>query len=133
MRGADCRNTFRSHSRETVSHRFRHLLAIEPLTREQITFLLDQARPFQEFQRYPLKKLATLRGKTVALTFFENSTRTRISFATAASRLGADQMNLQAESSSIKKGETLLDTAFNLNAMKPDCLVMRHSASGAAD
>jgi aspartate carbamoyltransferase catalytic subunit len=74
-----------------------------------------------------------LRGKTVALAFFENSTRTRISFSTAASRLGADTMNLQAEASSLKKGETLLDTVFNLNAMKPDCLVMRHYSSGAAD
>jgi len=116
-----------------VPHRFRHLLAIEPLTREQITFLLDQAKPFQEFQRYPLKKLATLRGKTVALAFFENSTRTRISFSTAASRLGADQMNLQAESSSLKKGESLSDTVRTLEAMKPDAIVIRHGASGAAE
>jgi len=116
-----------------VPHRFRHLLAIEPLTREQITFLLDQAKPFQEFQRYPLKKLATLRGKTVALAFFENSTRTRISFSTAASRLGADQMNLQAESSSLKKGESLSDTVRTLEAMKPDAIVIRHSSSGAAE
>ena len=116
-----------------MPHRFRHLLAIEPLTREQITFLLDQAKPFQEFQRYPLKKLATLRGKTVALTFFENSTRTRISFATAASRLGADQMNLQAESSSLKKGESLSDTVRTLEAMKPDAIVIRHGSSGAAE
>src|SRR5882724_1503455 len=107
------------------------MLGIEPLTAEEIVFLLDQSKPFQEIQRHPLKKLATLRGKTVALAFFETSTRTRISFGTAASRLGADTMNLQAEASSLKKGETLLDTAFNLNAMKPDCLVMRHSASGA--
>ena len=114
-------------------YRFRDLLALEPLSAAELTFLLDQSKPFQEIQRHPLKKLATLRGKTVALAFFETSTRTRISFATAASRLGADSMNLQAEASSLKKGETLLDTAFNLNAMKPDCLVMRHSASGAAD
>lgn len=116
-----------------MSHRFRHLLAIEPLSREQIVFLLDQAKPFQEFQRYPLKKLATLRGKTIALTFFENSTRTRISFATAASRLGADQMNLQAEASSVKKGESLSDTVRTLEAMKPDAIVIRHSSSGAAE
>lgn len=116
-----------------MPHRFRHLLGIEPLTREQIIFLLDQAKPFQEFQRYPLKKLATLRGKTVALTFFENSTRTRISFSTAASRLGADQMNLQAESSSLKKGESLSDTVRTLEAMKPDAIVIRHGASGAAE
>jgi aspartate carbamoyltransferase catalytic subunit len=94
-----------------VSYRFRDLLALEPLSAAEISFLLDQSKPFQEIQRHPLKKLATLRGKTVALAFFENSTRTRISFNTAASRLGADTMNLQAEASSLKKGETLLDTA----------------------
>lgn len=116
-----------------MSFRFRHLLALEPLTAEQITFLLDQSKPFQDFQRHPLKKLATLRGKTVALAFFENSTRTRISFATAASRLGADTMSLQAESSSLKKGESLLDTIHTLNAMKPDCFIIRHSASGAPE
>lgn len=116
-----------------MTHRFRDLLALEPLTADELTFFLDQSKPFQAIQRHPLKKLAALRGKTVALAFFENSTRTRLSFGTAASRLGADTMNLQAEASSLKKGETLLDTAFNLNAMKPDCLVMRHSASGAAN
>jgi aspartate carbamoyltransferase catalytic subunit len=116
-----------------VTFRFRDLLALEPLSADELTFLLDQSRPFQAIQRNPLKKLATLRGKTVALAFFENSTRTRISFGTAASRLGADTMNLQAESSSVKKGESLLDTVQTLNAMKPDCLVMRHASSGAAD
>src|SRR3989442_10825352 len=109
------------------------MLGIEPLTVEQITFLLDQSKPFQEIQRHPLKKLATLRGKTVALAFFEPSTRTRISFGTAAARLGSDTMNLQAEVSSLRKGESLLDTARTLDAMKPDCIVMRHSASGAAE
>jgi aspartate carbamoyltransferase catalytic subunit len=111
----------------------RHLLGTEELTREQITFFLDQSKPFQEFQRHPLKKLATLRGKTVALAFFENSTRTRISFATAAARLGADTMNLQAESSSLKKGESLLDTVHTLEAMRPDGIVIRHSSSGAPE
>ncbi len=120
-------------SREGVLDRFRNILGIEPLTTEQIVFLLDQSKPFQEIQRHPLKKLATLRGKTVALAFFEPSTRTRISFATAASRLGADSMNLQAESSSLRKGESLLDTVHTLDAMKPDCIAMRHSSSGAAD
>lgn len=118
---------------ENVTYRLRDLLALEPLSAGELTFLLDQSKPFQAIQRNPLKKLATLRGKTVALAFFESSTRTRISFGAAASRLGADTMNLQAEASSLKKGETLLDTVFNLNAMKPDCLVMRHSASGAPD
>ncbi len=116
-----------------MTFRFRDLLALEPLSADELTFLLDQSRPFQAIQRNPLKKLATLRGKTVALAFFENSTRTRISFGTAASRLGADTMNLQAESSSVKKGESLLDTVHTLDAMKPDCLVMRHAASGAAE
>jgi aspartate carbamoyltransferase catalytic subunit len=116
-----------------VTFRFRDLLALEPLSADELTFLLDQSKPFQTIQRNPLKKLATLRGKTVALAFFENSTRTRISFGTAASRLGADTMNLQAESSSVKKGESLLDTVQTLDAMKPDCLVMRHASSGAAD
>src|ERR1700726_2922872 len=118
---------------ENVTHRFRDLLALEPLSADELSFLLDQSKPFQEIQRHSLKKLATLRGKTIALAFFENSTRTRISFGTAASRLGADTMNLQAESSSLKKGESLLDTVHTLNAMKPDCLVMRHAASGAAE
>jgi aspartate carbamoyltransferase catalytic subunit len=116
-----------------VTYRSRDLLALEPLTADELSFLLDQSKSFQEIQRHPLKKLATLRGKTVALAFFENSTRTRISFGTAASRLGADTMNLQAEASSLKKGESLLDTVHTLDAMKPDCLVMRHAASGASE
>ncbi len=110
---------------------FRDILAIEPLTAGQITYLLDQSKPFQEIQRHSLKKLATLRGKTIALAFFEPSTRTHISFAAAAARLGADTMNLQAEASSLRKGESLLDTVRTLEAMKADCIVVRHSASGA--
>jgi aspartate carbamoyltransferase catalytic subunit len=116
-----------------VLQRLQHLLGIEPLTVEQVNFFLDQAKPFQEFQRHPLKKLATLRGKTVALAFFEPSTRTRISFATAASRLGADSMNLQAESSSLKKGESLIDTVRTLEAMRPDGIVIRHASAGAPE
>ena len=118
---------------ETVPFRFNDLLAIEPLRADEITFLLDQAKPFQEIQHHPLKKLATLRGKTVGIAFFEASTRTRISFSTAAARLGADAMQLQAESSSLQKGESLLDTVRTLDAMKADCIVMRHGSSGAAD
>jgi aspartate carbamoyltransferase catalytic subunit len=117
----------------TVPPSFRHLLGIESLTTEQISFLLEQSKVFQAIQRNPLKKLATLRGKTVALVFFEPSTRTRISFATACARMGADTMLLQADASSLKKGESLLDTVRTLEAMKPDAIVMRHSASGAAD
>jgi len=116
-----------------VPPRLPNLLGIESLSREQIEFFLDQAKPFQEFQRHPLKKLATLRGKTVAIAFFEASTRTRISFTTAASRLGADTMALQAEASSLKKGESLMDTVRTLEAMKPDAIVMRHSSSGAPE
>jgi aspartate carbamoyltransferase catalytic subunit len=115
-----------------VLQRSSHLLGIEGLTQAEILFILDQAKPFQEFQRNPLKKLATLRGKSVALAFFESSTRTRISFATAAARLGADTMALQAESSSLKKGESLIDTVRTLEAMRPDGFVIRHSSSGAA-
>lgn len=110
---------------------FHDLLGIEPLTAAQIEFILDQSKPFQKFNAQPLKKLATLRGRTVVLAFFESSTRTRVSFATAAARLGADAMNLQAEASSLKKGESLLDTVATLDAMKPDLFVMRHSSSGA--
>jgi aspartate carbamoyltransferase catalytic subunit len=116
-----------------VHERFNDLLSIEPLQAAEIAFLLDQSVPFLEIQRHPLKKLATLRGKTVGLAFFESSTRTRISFTTAASRLGADVMQLQAESSSLKKGESLLDTVRTLDAMKPDCIVMRHASSGAPE
>jgi aspartate carbamoyltransferase catalytic subunit len=116
-----------------VLQRLSHLLGTENLTSEQIAFILDQAKPFQEFQRHPLKKLATLRGKTVAIAFFESSTRTRISFTTAASRLGADTMAFQAESSSLKKGESLIDTVRTLEAMRPDGIVIRHASSGAPE
>jgi aspartate carbamoyltransferase catalytic subunit len=116
-----------------VLQRLSHLLGTESLTSEQILFILDQAKPFQEFQRHPLKKLATLRGKTVAIAFFETSTRTRISFTTAAARLGADTMALQAESSSLKKGESLIDTVRTLEAMRPDAIVIRHASSGAPE
>jgi len=114
-----------------VSFTFRHLLGTEALSRDEITFLLDQSRAFQGIQKQPLKKLATLRGKSAVLAFFETSTRTRISFGTAAARLGADTMNLQAESSSTQKGESLVDTVRTLEAMKPDVIVIRHAASGA--
>jgi len=116
-----------------VLERLTHLLGIETLTREQINSILDQSKPFQEFQRHPLKKLATLRGRTVAVAFFEPSTRTRISFTTAAARLGADTMALQAEASSLKKGESLIDTVRTLEALRPDGIVMRHPSSGAAE
>ncbi|HUJ41509.1 MAG TPA: aspartate carbamoyltransferase catalytic subunit [Candidatus Acidoferrales bacterium] len=114
-----------------MSFILRHLLGTESLSRDELAFLLDQSRAFQGIQKQPLKKLATLRGKSVVLAFFETSTRTRISFGTAAARLGADTMNLQAESSSTQKGESLSDTVRTLEAMKPDVIVIRHAASGA--
>jgi aspartate carbamoyltransferase catalytic subunit len=114
-----------------MSFPLQDLLGLEPLTAAQIEFILDQAKAFQKFNAQPLKKLATLRGKTIVLAFFEPSTRTRVSFATAAARLGADSMNLQAEASSLRKGESLMDTVNTLDAMKPDLFVMRHSSSGA--
>src|SRR5258708_12936732 len=104
---------------ENVTHRFRDLLALVPLTADELTFLLDRSKPFQEIQKHSLKKLATLRGKTVALAFFESSTRTRISFGTAASRLGADTMNLQPEPSSPKKGKPLPTPVHTLNPIQP--------------
>jgi len=116
-----------------LSTKFRDLLALERSPRTNWDFSSIKANLFRKFQKHPLKKLATLRGKTVALAFFETSTRTRISFGAAASRLGADTMNLQAEASSLKKARRCWIRFFNLNAMKPDCLVMRHAASGATD
>ena len=109
----------------------RHLLGIEGLSPDEITTLLDLAESHVAQNRRPDKKLATLRGRTVMNLFFESSTRTRTSFELAGKRLGADVVNMQVEGSSIKKGETLIDTAMTLNAMRPDMLVVRHPASGA--
>lgn len=110
----------------------KHLLGIEELSREELVFLLDTAESFKEISQRDIKKVPTLRGKTVITLFFEPSTRTRISFEIAAKRLSADTMNVTASSSSVLKGETLLDTARNLIAMAPAAIVLRHSASGAA-
>ncbi len=109
----------------------RHLLGIEGLTAEEITFLLDLAESYVEQNRQADKKSAILRGRTVINLFFENSTRTRTSFELAGKRLGGDVINMQVAASSIKKGETLIDTAMTLNAMHPDVLVVRHFDSGA--
>ncbi|MGH6968010.1 MAG: aspartate carbamoyltransferase catalytic subunit [Stellaceae bacterium] len=108
----------------------RHLLGIEGLSRREITYLLDRADVYAG-QARGAERLALLRGRTVFNLFFENSTRTRTSFELAAKRLGADVINMQAQTSSIKKGETLIDTAMTLNAMRPDALVVRHPESGA--
>jgi aspartate carbamoyltransferase catalytic subunit len=109
----------------------RHLLGIDGLTRESALQLLDTARAFWEMNRRPVKKVPTLRGKTVINLFFENSTRTRTSFELAGKRLSADVVNISASTSSTKKGETLRDTVTTLDAMAPDVVVIRHSASGA--
>ncbi len=109
----------------------RHLLGIEGLSPADITGLLDLSDSYVELNRQPEKKLALLRGRTQINLFFENSTRTRTSFELAGKRLGADVINMTVGSSSIKKGETLIDTAMTLNAMHPDVLVVRHAESGA--
>ncbi|MEO7041640.1 MAG: aspartate carbamoyltransferase catalytic subunit [Gemmatimonadaceae bacterium] len=108
------------------------LLGLEPLSGEQITLILDTAEPFKEISERAIKKVPTLRGSTVVNLFFENSTRTRVSFEFAEKRLSADTVNVAASASSVSKGETLVDTARNLEAMRIDMVVMRHPASGAA-
>ncbi|MGH7592478.1 MAG: aspartate carbamoyltransferase catalytic subunit [Gemmatimonadales bacterium] len=108
------------------------LVGLEPLTAEQITAILDTAEPFKEVSERPIKKVPALRGKTIVNLFFEASTRTRISFEFAEKRLSADTVNVQAAGSSVSKGETLVDTARNLEAMRIDMVVIRHGASGAA-
>jgi aspartate carbamoyltransferase catalytic subunit len=108
-----------------------HLLGLEGLSRDEILYLIDQAGQFKEISERDIKKVPTLRGKTVVSLFYEASTRTRTSFEIAAKRLSADYVNISSSSSSSSKGETLLDTARNIAAMRPDCLVIRHSASGA--
>ncbi|MBX3552416.1 MAG: aspartate carbamoyltransferase catalytic subunit [Pseudolabrys sp.] len=109
----------------------KHLLGIEGLSAADITGLLDLAEEFVELNRQVEKKRTSLRGRTQINLFFESSTRTQSSFELAGKRLGADVMNMSVASSSMKKGETLIDTAMTLNAMHPDLLVVRHRASGA--
>jgi len=109
----------------------RHLLDIESLTAEEITTVLDTARAFKAVGERVIKKVPALRGKTVVNLFIEPSTRTRISFELAAIRLSADVINFTAEASSLKKGETLKDTARNLEALNADIIIIRHSATGA--
>ncbi len=104
---------------------------MESLSREEINLILDTADRMKEISTRPIKKVPTLRGKTVVLFFYEPSTRTRMSFDIAAKRLSADCHSISASSSSLVKGETLIDTARNLEAMNPDVIVIRHSAAGA--
>jgi len=108
------------------------LVGLESLTPEQITAILDTAEPFKDVSERPIKKVPALRGKTIVNLFFEASTRTRISFEFAEKRLSADTVNVQAAGSSVSKGETLVDTARNLEAMRIDMVVIRHGSSGAA-
>ncbi|MFN8667606.1 MAG: aspartate carbamoyltransferase catalytic subunit [Gemmatimonadaceae bacterium] len=108
------------------------LLGLEELTPAQIQLLLDTAEPFKEISLRAIKKVPTLRGATIVNLFFEPSTRTRISFEFAEKRLSADTVNVASAGSSVSKGETLVDTARNLEAMKIDMVVVRHAASGAA-
>lgn len=108
------------------------ILGIEELTRDEIDVILETARQFEEVNKRSLKKVPTLRGKTVINLFFESSTRTRTSFEIAGKRLSADVINISASASSVTKGESLLDTSKNLEAMQPDIIVCRHSSAGAS-
>jgi aspartate carbamoyltransferase catalytic subunit len=108
----------------------RDLLGIRNLSAKEIIGILNTAENFREINQREIKKVPTLRGKTIINLFFENSTRTRTSFELAAKRLSADAINISVSSSSLAKGETLVDTAMNLDAMSPDCIVVRHSSAG---
>jgi aspartate carbamoyltransferase catalytic subunit len=107
------------------------LLGVRELSREEILFLLDTADSFRDISRRDIKKVPTLRGKTVITLFYEPSTRTRVSFEIAAKRLSADTINISTSSSSVVKGETLKDTGRNLQSMRPDFIIIRHSMPGA--
>jgi len=108
------------------------LLGLEDLNKEEIELILNTAESFKEVSTREIKKVPALRGKTVVNLFYEPSTRTRVSFEVAAKRLSADVINIAAQESSVRKGETLIDTGRNIEALKADIIVIRHSASGAA-
>lgn len=114
-----------------MEFKHKHLLGLEGLTKEEITYILDTAASFKEVLSRPIPKVPTLRGKTVVNLFFEPSTRTRISFELAEKRLSADSVNFSISTSSVLKGETLRDTARNIEAMKIDLVVIRHRSAGA--
>lgn len=116
----------------TVPFLGKDLLGLDDLSAEQITAILDTAEPFKEVSERPVKKVPVLRGKTIVNAFFENSTRTRISFEFAEKRMAADTVNISSTGSSVSKGETLVDTARNLEAMRIDMVVIRHGSSGSA-
>ena len=107
------------------------MLGLKDLSKQEIIEVLDTASRFRAVSERRIKKVPTLRGRTVVMAFFENSTRTKLSFDLAAKRLSADGLSFSASSSSTKKGETLMDTARNLDAMRPDAMVIRHGAAGA--
>ena len=111
--------------------RSRHLLGIDGLAADEISLILDTAEAMKEIGERPIKKVPTLRGRTVVNLFFEPSTRTRTSFEIAEKRLSADTLSIATATSSVTKGETLIDTVRNLEALAPDMIVMRHSSSGA--
>jgi aspartate carbamoyltransferase catalytic subunit len=113
------------------SLRSRHLLGIEPLSPEEITLILDTAEGFKEVSERPVKKVPALRGQLVINLFMEASTRTRVSFEIAEKRLSADTLSFSASGSAVEKGETLIDTAQNLMAMRPDMIVIRHKHPGS--
>jgi len=109
------------------------LLGLEYLTQEEIEIILDTAESFKEVSTREIKKVPALRGKTAVNLFYEPSTRTRVSFEVAAKRLSADVINISTETSSVRKGETLIDTGKNIQALKADIIIMRHNCSGAAN
>jgi len=114
-----------------MSFKHKHILGIEQMTKEDIQMILDTADSFKEINSREIKKVPTLRGKTIINAFFEASTRTRLSFEIAGKRLSADTVNISGSTSSVVKGETLEDTAKNIEAMAPDIIVIRHGHSGA--
>jgi len=114
-----------------MSFKHKHILGIEQMSREDIEIILDTADSFKEINTRDIKKVPTLRGKTIINAFFEASTRTRLSFEIAGKRLSADTVNISGSTSSVVKGETLEDTARNIEAMAPDIIVIRHGHSGA--
>lgn len=109
----------------------RHLLGLQGVPKEDIRLILDTATTFREVLERPIKRVPTLQGKTIVNLFYENSTRTRISFELAEKRLSADSVNFAVSASSVSKGESFKDTMRNIEAMKVDMVVVRHSAAGA--
>lgn len=121
----------RGNVKDTYQFLHKHILGIEQLSVSDISHILDTALSFKEISNRSVKKVPTLKGKTIINFFFEPSTRTRLSFEIAAKRMSADTFNIAASTSSAQKGETLIDTARNLEAMNPDIIILRHGSSGA--